>query len=90
MTPVQNKLYQYLLERIDNPISPTFAEIAVHMGHGSKSTVSRVIDDLIDQGLVEKRVGKARSLRALRISTLDGVTTQAMIAELKRRGVTKL
>ncbi len=87
MTPAQAKLHQYLIERIDDPVSPTYEEMRHAMGRASKSGVKRVLDTLVDRGLVTRgEAGQERTVRAVRQDVLAGVPTAALIAEVKRRG----
>jgi len=86
MTPVQAKLYQYLVERIDDPVGPTFEEMVVAAGITSKGGVFRLLNALEEQGRITRTRRRERSVRAVLRNSLDGVSSAAMIAELKRRG----
>lgn len=85
MTGKQAQLYNWLLKRIDEPVAPTFDEMCAAIGAASKSSVSRLLDRLEQQGLIQKEGGKARSIRAIRRDPFDGVSTGAITAELERR-----
>lgn len=86
MTPKQNELYQWLLARIDDPIGPSFSQMAEAVGLRAKSGVVRLIDGLEARGLVTRQPNMANSVRAVRRGSLDGVPSASLIAELMRRG----
>lgn len=86
MTPMQNRLYQYLLDRIDEPVGPSYDDMASAMGLRSKAGVARLLDALAEQGLITRIPRRDRSTRARRRNVLDGVSSETMIDELKRRG----
>jgi repressor LexA len=86
MTPMQHKLYSYLLERVDNPVGPSFSQMTAAMGLKSKSGVHRLLQALEEQGKITRSVNRANSVRAVRPDVLHGVPTAALIGELKRRG----
>jgi SOS-response transcriptional repressor LexA len=93
MTPKQNQLYQWLLARLDDPIGPSTEEMRHAMGLVSKAGVSRLINALLERGMVtrlvdEGGVPRPRSVRAVRrgAKVFDGVPTSLLIEELKRRG----
>jgi SOS-response transcriptional repressor LexA len=86
MTPVQAKLYQYLVDRIDNPVGPTFEEMMVAADQQSKSGVARLLRALEEQGRITRTRLRERSVRAILRNSFDGVSSVAMIDELKRRG----
>ena len=86
MTEQQARLYEWLLERVDNPVCPTFEEMREAMGLVSKAGVFRLIEALEKQGRVTRVARRANTVRAVRIDPLRGVSSALMIAELKRRG----
>jgi repressor LexA len=86
MTPQQDRLYSWLLDRADNPVAPTFEEMRKAMGYKSKSGIARILDSLHEQGRIERRPNRAQSVRAIRRDGLGQAKTFELIAELKRRG----
>jgi len=86
MTPVQAKLFQYLVDRIENPVGPTFEEMMVAADQQSKAGVARLLSALEEQGRITRTRRRERSVRAILRNNLDGVSSAAMIDELKRRG----
>lgn len=86
MTPHQAKLYRFLLDRRDDPVSPTYAEMADVLGFSSKSGTHRVVKALIEMGKVTSVPGAVRSIRAVPPSAFDGIPSADLWAELKRRG----
>lgn len=86
MTPMQSRLFQYLLDRIDEPVGPSFDEMAAATGLRSKAGVARLLDALDEQGRITRVPRRDRSVRAVRRNVFDGVTTAALVDELKRRG----
>lgn len=87
-TDRQADLYRYLLERIDDPVSPSFDEIADALGLQSKSSAKRLIDSLFAQGLVTMVPGKSRTVRAVRRNPFEGIGDEQLFDELRRRGHT--
>lgn len=86
MTPQQNRLYEWLLERIDDPVGPTFEQMRLAMGLKSKSGVARILNGLQERGYVTRQGNRQASVRALRRDSLDGVSTARLVQELQRRG----
>jgi repressor LexA len=86
MTPMQHKLYSYLLARIDDPVGPSFSQMTEALGLKSKSGVHRLLRSLEEQGKITRTVNRANSVRAVRPNPLNGVPTPSLIAELRRRG----
>ncbi len=86
MTPVQAKLYAYLVERIDEPVAPSFDEMRIFLGVASKSSVMRVVRVLEAQDRIYRVPGGSRTIRARRPNPCDGVPSSVLLAELKRRG----
>ncbi len=86
MTEVQAKLHAFLVDRIDDPVAPSYQEMADHLGLKSRSNINRILAQMNARGLVRWNPGIQRSVRAIRSSSFDGVPTHALIDELKRRG----
>jgi SOS-response transcriptional repressor LexA len=87
MTPKQKQLHDYLWSKRDEP-TPSYVEMAEHLGLSSKSGVARMIDVLAEQGMVVK----SKNLRARSLvvnpprNALSSVSTSMLISELSRRG----
>ena len=67
LTPKQIDLYRYLLEysAAKPGQSPSYDEMADHLGLSSKSGVCRLIDCLEERGFLRRLRGRARSLELL-------------------------
>ena len=64
MTNKRNKLLQYIHHyRSENGSSPTIREMALGAGLADSKSVFRMIESLVEDGYLEKREHKARSLR---------------------------
>lgn len=85
-TDRQAALYRMLLERIDDPVSPSFDELADALGLKSKANVKRMVDGLARQGLVTFVPGKTRTIRAVRKDQFADVADQTLVDELRMRG----
>lgn len=86
MTPTQKRLYDWLLERVDDPVGPTFEEMRIAMGLKSRSGIARILAGLQERGRVTKLNNRQCAVRAVRPNALEGVSTAVLIDELKRRG----
>lgn len=86
LTQQMANLYQFLCDRHDDTVGPSYEEMAGHLGLSSKSNVNRLLVSLRKRGMVQWTPGVARSVRPVRRDTFAGVSSAAMIAELKRRG----
>ncbi len=87
-TDLQNRAFSFIRDRIEQvESSPSYAEIAEHLG-SSKSRVHRFVNALIDEGLLKRTGAKVRNLALAGSIDLRPVTTEALRAELARRGVT--
>lgn len=90
MTAKEAKLLAYLKARAHNPVPPSFEEMAEYMGVNSRSSIHRMLTSLEAQGKVRKSKAKARSVEVVPDDPFRGISTQAIVDELIRRGVTKL
>ncbi|MBQ4225130.1 MAG: repressor LexA [Oscillospiraceae bacterium] len=59
----EKKVYEYILSRLDEGISPSIREICSALDIRSTSTASRYVNTLVEEGLLEKEDGLNRSLR---------------------------
>lgn len=87
MTPEQHALHEFLLDRQEHGlVPPTVREMMRAIGASSTGTPVRLLDALERQGLVVRRAGQTRGVRAIPINPFDGVESARLIQELKRRG----
>lgn len=87
MTEQQKRVYDFIRSRlVESPVAPSFEEIGQEIGTSSKSSVHRLVSALVDQGLIIRRPGRARSI-ALAGLDLSTVPTEALVAELGKRGL---
>ena len=81
------QLYRFLeASRRRNGHFPSYREIAEALGWKSTNTVSRSIGRLVDQGLLEKDPGRARSYRLKRYRRSRYLARQAAELDLRRMG----
>lgn len=73
---------------ISGGASPTYAEIAVGIGSQSKSHIGEILDALEGRDLIRRAAGKRRSVQLADHQPLALVSTDALKAELDRRGAT--
>ena len=86
MTPQQRKCYDFLWSRRGGA-TPTYVEIAEHLGIKSKSGVVRIVDALEQQGVVKRNRGDQRTLTALPLpGLLDIYDSTDLVQELRKRG----
>lgn len=88
MTPLQLQVLDYVRELSDGGISPSVRQIAARIGAKSPSTAQRVIEGLVRDGHLARRPGSTRSLRLADQPDLRRATSDALRAELARRGET--
>lgn len=63
LNPKAQRIYDYIVDRISNDISPTVREICEDLGIKSTSTVHRYINELCDMGLIVKMNNHNRSIQ---------------------------
>ncbi len=87
MTPHEIRALDFIRERIAaTACAPTLQEIAHELGFAAKSTAARIVDSLVWQGHLIRDPHKARNLRLTDTPPLTAVPTEALLAELARRG----
>lgn len=86
MTPRQDRLFQFLLERVGDRVQPSIQEMAAHLGVTSRAGVHRLLKQLRELGRVEKLPQAERCWRAVPVNPLAGYSLQELEAELVRRG----
>lgn len=85
MTPKQKQLLEFIRDYVaERGLPPTFEEMRLASGLASKSGVARLVDALVDEGLLLRSDGKQRGLR-LPMPNLAAVPTAVLSAELARR-----
>jgi SOS-response transcriptional repressor LexA len=87
LTPIQAKTIEAIKALTVNGVSPTYREIAQNTGrHLAK--VHATVGLLIERGHVRRIPGKARALEVIEPRTpLERYSTEALIAELHKRGI---
>ncbi len=92
MTPQQSKVFEFLktyaVER--NGVMPTFDEIAAHIGIRSKSGVSRIVEELIDQRKIRRRAYKARGLEFVGVERDDVLVERERCAKIAEQQANSL
>lgn len=92
MTQRQNELLTFIGRyTAEHAFAPSFEEMRAALRLASKSGVHRLVNDLVDRGLLE-REGRG-SVRAFRLAeplagSIAAHSTDALKAELHRRGFT--
>ena len=75
LTEKQNKLYQYLKQKIKKSnISPSFEEMKNAMGLKSKSGIQRLINGLVERGFIEKKENKKRAINIIDTSKIKNTS----------------
>lgn len=88
MTPRQIEVLDLVRELGDHGLTPTVRQIGERVGISSPSGVQRVLDALVREGRLERTPGTPRSLRVAGRPDLRLASTNALRAELARRGET--
>lgn len=86
MTPQQDKLFKFLLERVGDDVQPSIQEMADHLGVRGRASVHRLLQQLRDLGRVEKLPQAERCWRAVPVNPLKGYSLQQLEDELIGRG----
>jgi repressor LexA len=89
LTPLQAKTKAFVRSYIQaNSYSPSYQDVADHLGLATRSGAHRVLTELIDRGHLRRKHNRARSLEVIDPrSPLEQYSTEALIAELNRRGI---
>lgn len=86
MTPLQSRLYRFLLGRRLDDVQPSISEMAGHLDGSSRSSVHRMLLALQADDRVEKLAGAERCWRAIAHNPLAAIEDEDLVAELRRRG----
>lgn len=87
MTPRTQQLLKFITAQIETTgLSPRYVDMQAHMGLASKSGVHRMVQKLIAEGHLRRAAGGTRAIQLVRPS-LKRVSTEALIAELRARGI---
>jgi len=90
LTVRQADLLSFLRHRQNAGFTPSYDEMAEHLGL-CKSGIHRLLSGLQARGYIERGYGMARSVRVFdepyRKNPLERFPTEALTAELQRRGV---
>lgn len=77
MTPREHKALMFIQTyNLDHGYSPSYVEIAEHMGVKSKSSITRVVRSLIDQGRLQQRHRKARGVDPVALTDVGKVVEE--------------
>lgn len=89
MTPNDVKVLDFVRERIAvTGFGPSIVEIGRHLGCKGKSHPHTIVDRLVDEGYLKRIPNRARGLRLADTPDLRAAPTDALRAELARRGET--
>lgn len=86
MTPRQLQLLDFIRVRLENGVNPSYAEIAQGLGFANRSSAHQIVARLIEAGYLRRGPGHARSLELVERKDLRGTSSDALRAELARRG----
>lgn len=87
LTQRQLSLLSYIQEYQDkHGISPSFQQMANALGLKSKSNIHVLIEGLEDRGAIRRFHGRARAIEIVKQDPFDGIGSERLVAELKRRG----
>lgn len=88
LTPNELRALDFIRDRISaQGTAPTLEEIADALGMYSRSNAHRIVESLVRHGLLIKAPGRLRGLALAAGPRLFNVPTDALRAELARRGV---
>jgi SOS-response transcriptional repressor LexA len=86
MTEQEIRALDFIRSKLEGDgIAPTLQEIATHLGIRSKTNAHRIIGNLVNQRVLERRRATHRGLRIIGAVDLRGVPTRLLNAELARR-----
>ncbi|MEI6439031.1 MAG: hypothetical protein WCO83_02390 [Alphaproteobacteria bacterium] len=86
LTEVQAKAKAFLADQIAvTGISPSYQQIADHLGLVSKSGVNRIVQGLEERGHIRRLKYRVRSIEVMSGVSLAHVSTGDLLAELQRR-----
>lgn len=84
LTNVQARCVEFVGHRIaEFGVSPSYREIADHLGIGGRGTVSRLIDSVVERGALLRVPGKARTLSIPEPGIGDGLVVRP-VPEVRR------
>jgi repressor LexA len=88
LTPAQSETLQFVqqFQAERNGISPSYQEIADALGLSGKAPVKRRLDALEKRQFIRRVPGRQRAIVVLASPALAQVSTEALRAELARRG----
>ncbi len=88
LTRKQHELLTFIKSyvRQNNGVAPSFEEMQRALGLSSKSGVHRLMDALEERGHVKRSRYRHRSLELVE-DKLANIPTEALVAELNRRGL---
>ena len=89
LTLQQSRLLRFIEDKLRaRGISPSFEEMRLHLGLGSKSGVHRLLEGLSERGFIERLRNRARALRVIRgsdaarcVRATEGSSDEAISAD---------
>jgi SOS-response transcriptional repressor LexA len=88
LTPRQRQVFLFLREYIASEgVAPSHEEIAAHLGVAGKGAVHKLVIALEQRGYISRQPYKDRSICITESDPLSHTTTDDLIRELQRRGM---
>ena len=90
MTPREVQVLDFIRAYTsEHRYSPSFKEMAAHIGAASTSSVHRIVQALKRKGLVEQEAGDARSLKVAASNGLPPDVEMVLLLHCKAEGITR-
>lgn len=67
-------------------LAPSLREMAAHLGIGSTGNVARLLSCLEELGAIRRIAYRARAIEVIEDDPFAGISNEALVAELERRG----
>jgi len=90
LTDMQKLLLSYLRQQQAEGRTPSYREMAKALELASPSSIKRLIDALVERGYGRFIANRARTIEVFehrRDTSLQHTSTEALVAELQRRGL---
>lgn len=83
LTPVERKVYHYLLDFLaENTYQPSVREIGRRLRIKSTKTVAEILQSLAEKGFVERQHGRSRGVKIIGYSSAGGVQPVPLYARI--------
>lgn len=88
LTKQQRRLVEFIQTYMarSSGVSPSYVQMQEALGLASKSGVHRIISALEERGAIRRLPGRARAIEVIHQDDLQSASTDALAAELERRG----